>query len=736
MSPTTSLGHAPVMANAGGSDVQSFWLHRKSSASGASCNVQSYKLSCKSTFLDVGSEADGSLSPRALSDPGTVTVSLSSRSRLDWEERYVSELSEQMSQIWASERSQVWESEMSHVWASERPCGSASDGHSPPPPEESRAAACAMPMMPPSAAEGGGRLDGMELRSRISSATEVAERSLDRRCRRAVLEAIHEIPEQVADALQQRAGGIVSGVLEEVGVVRDMIEEDGAAAGRTGLTSAVAKLEAIPEMVQESFEARFSEAERTVRSRVDGVMANLEASGLSRQEVVERISTIPGEVQEIAAQAMQVAVAESRVQAQQQLNFALASLPKSGARRFAGMAGARILPQVSVDLADLARGAKDAAAGTVEHAVAVVEKEDRAMHVVANQMVAETLLRAKMDGKSSRDFGLEGLPPTVPGLSEGSHWSPQLCGKFQGSGGPDLDLERPPPAVPVLNKGSHGSPQLCAEFEGTGSRSFGLERPPPAAPDLSQGSCGHPQLGAEFQVSGSCSCRLGGPPPAAPGLSQGSCGHPQLGAELQVSGSRSFGLSRPLPTAPGLGQGSHGSPQLCAEFEVSGRCSFGCGGGPPAVLVPSVGSCGHPELCSRPCLYFARGECANGSSCDFCHLEHSKRPVHPDKRNRQLLGELSFSETLSVAAPVIREKIEELGLGPRALRPLDELAAAFAGEEEPTVPGRRRKQLQDVMRSMLLRSVVALLQRAARTDGQRESIDGFFWMLRAAPLCL
>eukprot|EP00445_Apocalathium_hangoei_P021785 CAMPEP_0203912232 /NCGR_PEP_ID=MMETSP0359-20131031/53322_1 /ASSEMBLY_ACC=CAM_ASM_000338 /TAXON_ID=268821 /ORGANISM="Scrippsiella Hangoei, Strain SHTV-5" /LENGTH=117 /DNA_ID=CAMNT_0050838123 /DNA_START=18 /DNA_END=368 /DNA_ORIENTATION=+ len=37
-------------------------------------------------------------------------------------------------------------------------------------------------------------------------------------------------------------------------------------------------------------------------------------------------------------------------------------------------------------------------------------------------------------------------------------------------------------------------------------------------------------------------------------------------------------------------------------------------------VVPSLGpgSIGHPQLCDRPCLYFAKNECANGMDCEYC----------------------------------------------------------------------------------------------------------------------
>ena len=67
---------------------------------------------------------------------------------------------------------------------------------------------------------------------------------------------------------------------------------------------------------------------------------------------------------------------------------------------------------------------------------------------------------------------------------------------------------------------------------------------------------------------------------------------------------------------------------------------------------------GHPELCRRPCIFFANGECRNSESCSFCHLSHAHRSSTLDKKQRQLLKELTSGpalfQTLFFMSPRLR----------------------------------------------------------------------------------
>jgi len=136
------------------------------------------------------------------------------------------------------------------------------------------------------------------------------------------------------------------------------------------------------------------------------------------------------------------------------------------------------------------------------------------------------------------------------------------------------------------------------------------------------------------------------------------------------------------------------------------------------------GSLGHPELCPRPCLYFARGECVNKDSCDFCHLPHPKRPSHLDKRHREVLKQMPLSEAVSVAMPVLREKALLLSLGNSVMELLDELedvanrslvngehVAASSSRPSSKRSGRSRN-LQGAMRGITLRSLLTALHRS------------------------
>lgn len=68
------------------------------------------------------------------------------------------------------------------------------------------------------------------------------------------------------------------------------------------------------------------------------------------------------------------------------------------------------------------------------------------------------------------------------------------------------------------------------------------------------------------------------------------------------------------------------------------------------------GSMGHPDLCSRPCLYFASGKCAFGDRCEFCHLPHSKRPVHLSKKHREMMQEMEPASATALILPILEER--------------------------------------------------------------------------------
>lgn len=96
----------------------------------------------------------------------------------------------------------------------------------------------------------------------------------------------------------------------------------------------------------------------------------------------------------------------------------------------------------------------------------------------------------------------------------------------------------------------------------------------------------------------------------------------------------------------------------------------------PLEQAENPGSMGHPNLCPRACIYYAMGNCANGRDCGFCHMPHPKRPVRLDKRHREALKRMPFSELINMLLPLLKDKARNLSSEPEAQGALLEATAA------------------------------------------------------------
>ena len=66
----------------------------------------------------------------------------------------------------------------------------------------------------------------------------------------------------------------------------------------------------------------------------------------------------------------------------------------------------------------------------------------------------------------------------------------------------------------------------------------------------------------------------------------------------------------------------------------------------------------HPEGCARPCVRFMHGSCSNGSSCNYCHLEHAGSVVKLDKRQRHCWDALSEHQQLAILLPYLSARAD------------------------------------------------------------------------------
>jgi len=150
------------------------------------------------------------------------------------------------------------------------------------------------------------------------------------------------------------------------------------------------------------------------------------------------------------------------------------------------------------------------------------------------------------------------------------------------------------------------------------------------------------------------------------------------------------------------------------------------------------GSVGHPELCTRPCLYFATGSCVNGTTCEFCHLPHPKRPAHLDKRNREMLKAMPQSECVALVLPILQAKVDELNLGTDMMNLVNKVGEAaqvgsmHSGKKAPN-SSKERAALLTALKAMSLRSLLMMLNRSstlAPTHPQNLAVDAVWQHLR------
>jgi hypothetical protein len=106
------------------------------------------------------------------------------------------------------------------------------------------------------------------------------------------------------------------------------------------------------------------------------------------------------------------------------------------------------------------------------------------------------------------------------------------------------------------------------------------------------------------------------------------------------------------------------------DVEAEDECGF-C---EPPETAPNCGSVGHPHLCNRPCRYAAEGGCENGTQCGYCHMPHSRRSVHQDKKTRDLLRRMPPPSRSAVILDAIHEKLKDIGLSQTAKQELSSWA--------------------------------------------------------------
>lgn len=147
------------------------------------------------------------------------------------------------------------------------------------------------------------------------------------------------------------------------------------------------------------------------------------------------------------------------------------------------------------------------------------------------------------------------------------------------------------------------------------------------------------------------------PPPPRPGH-MGHLGEDAHSEELKVARCRDY--LKDLMNEGGLvGSGEHGRCKRMPDgSKDSSHDAVDASQGASEQM--SVGSLGHPVACRRPCVHvMKRGQCLNGSACDFCHFPHL-REVKLDREQRAMIHQLPYGYFLRIVAEMLKTRAGEV----------------------------------------------------------------------------
>lgn len=159
----------------------------------------------------------------------------------------------------------------------------------------------------------------------------------------------------------------------------------------------------------------------------------------------------------------------------------------------------------------------------------------------------------------------------------------------------------------------------------------------------------------------------------------------------------------------------------------------------PYEELASKGSLGHPDVCRRPCVYFKSGNCEHGSSCGFCHMEHSDRLPKLDKKQRELIRSFTKSEVLSIMLRYLRLAAAKQGFELQATEILELVEHEVLAEgQDPNValervPEKMFKRLHKTLIRMHFAGIVGLASKEQIGELRQNLADALERLREVAP---
>eukprot|EP00928_Gymnodinium_smaydae_P033649 TRINITY_DN24042_c0_g1_i1.p1 TRINITY_DN24042_c0_g1~~TRINITY_DN24042_c0_g1_i1.p1 ORF type:complete len:536 (-),score=75.50 TRINITY_DN24042_c0_g1_i1:15-1622(-) len=266
----------------------------------------------------------------------------------------------------------------------------------------------------------------------------------------AALSTIREIPDTVGAAIQRKAPDVVEGIMDEVLVTRDdicrcIVAHKGYVAGENAQLNVTKTVEILPDVIQSKLDVHIADAHRAVACHVDDIVQHLESIRLDHAEFAKTAQIVSEKVQEIVRETVEAAAQESIDDARRRMENAVAdSLPESEEMKVHTMHMAHTQMRT-----ELLQATHDVVMDTIEIAKSKMAsstdevKQGIATSTLANEVVAQTLLRAKAENRTQAENRTLTVDEAIPDAAE------VPATELQSNNG-------------MPSRGNIGHPELCA----------------------------------------------------------------------------------------------------------------------------------------------------------------------------------------------------------------------------------------------------------------------------------
>lgn len=202
---------------------------------------------------------------------------------------------------------------------------------------------------------------------------------------------LDDIPEHIHDILKVKATTIADDMVEELASMKKKLDTEGFS---DDVQKVVNALEAIPDLMYNTFNNSFEGARAAARQRVECIIREVEASDIDTDDICDTMWSISADLQAVAERATEEAIVETQAEVRRHLEGIIEpSEASSGLLNVQELIVAKI-PRVANKNRFSFRGC---ASDSVKHAVAAIGARNMTSgQTILNRYVSDGLVRAKV----------------------------------------------------------------------------------------------------------------------------------------------------------------------------------------------------------------------------------------------------------------------------------------------------------------------------------------------------